>query len=103
MHHVEGRLWFGLHQRARWQWTHDLVVGGRRVIDKNTKARLDAELLYNCFAGIAGHGRERLRPAAAAPVRHPDRDADAACRPAALRKRAASSAPAPTRGSASCL
>ena len=32
----------------------------------------------------------------------PDPDAGAACRPAAPRRRAACSAPAPTRGSASC-
>jgi len=43
-----------------------------------------------------------VTPAAAAPGQRPDRDAGGTCRPAAPRKPAVWSAPAPTRGSASC-
>src|SRR6202022_205474 len=81
------------------QLATDPAIGVRRALDKNTKARLDAELLRKRFAGIASHRCRCLTPAAAAPTLDPGRDAGAACRPAAPPRCAAWSAPAPTRGS----
>lgn len=83
------------------QLADDIVIGDPQACRKNAKARPDAGLLHNSFAGIAGQVEASVKPAAAAPGRRPDRDAGAACRPAAPPRCAARSAPTPTRGSAS--
>jgi hypothetical protein len=39
------------------QFTDNVAIGRRRALDKNAKARLDAELLYKRLAGITRHRR----------------------------------------------
>jgi hypothetical protein len=51
MHHVERRFQPGRNGRTGRQLADDVVISRRGAFDKNTKARLDAELLYNGFAG----------------------------------------------------
>src|SRR5664280_413708 len=100
MHHVERRLEPLCDRHVGRQFTDNIAIGRRRALDKNAKARLDAELLYKRLAGTTRHRRRRLTPAAAAPARH--RGAGAACRPAAPPRCAEWTAPEPTRGWASC-
>ena len=57
MHHIERCLDPLRDRHIGRQWTYDIAIGRRRALDKNAKARLDAELLDERFAGMAGHRR----------------------------------------------
>src|SRR5689334_11150181 len=58
MHHVERRPGLLDKCRALGPRADELAVVGGRAVDKNTKARLEAELLREWFAGIACHVRQ---------------------------------------------
>ena len=47
VHHVERRLQSRDDADIVGQFADDVVIGGRCAVDKNTKARLEAELLHN--------------------------------------------------------
>ena len=55
VHHVEWRFQAACDGHAGRQSADDIAVGIGRAAYKNAKARLDAELLHNGFAGIVGH------------------------------------------------
>src|SRR5260370_6322760 len=99
MDHIDATRQPGHDRHLRRQLADNVAIAARQPRRKNTKARLDAELLHEWFAGVARHAAG-IRPAAAAPGLRPDRDAGAAFRPAAPPRSAGRAAPPPLPGSA---
>jgi hypothetical protein len=55
MHQIQRRLQRRRDRDGGGQFADDVLISSGRACRKNAKARLDAELFHNGFAGITGH------------------------------------------------